>query len=168
LGRGRPSGLSPLCFPGRIMRQRAVRILQSLLTAVLAAVICGCGGSKTPTVSTPTNGLPPCAQAGPAVSLPSEFPTDLSLPPGTIITSSQRSEKGVIIVGGLIPMEFKNTVTFFQNKLPAAGYQLLKGDAEMDEAESSFAGHGFQGKWKVNGILNCPGAVTLTIAVSKS
>jgi hypothetical protein len=64
-------------------------------------------------------------------------------------------------------MEFKNTVAFFQSKLPAAGYQLLKGDAEMDEAESTFSGNGFQGKWKVNGILNCPGAVTLTIALWK-
>ena len=65
-------------------------------------------------------------------------------------------------------MEFKNTVAFFQSKLPTAGYQLLKGDAEMDEAESNFSGQGFQGKWKVQGILNCSGAVILTIAVWKS
>jgi hypothetical protein len=62
-------------------------------------------------------------------------------------------------------LEFKNAVVFFQSKLPAAGYQLLRGDAEMDEAESTFSGQGFQGKWKVQGILNCSGAVALTIAV---
>jgi hypothetical protein len=68
---------------------------------------------------------------------------------------------------GAIPMSFKETAAFFQSKLPAAGYKLLEGDAEMDEAESTFAGRGFQGKWKINGILNCPGAVRLTLAIGK-
>lgn len=65
-------------------------------------------------------------------------------------------------------MEFKDVVAFFQSKLPAAGYQLLEGDAEMDEAESTFSGQGFQGKWKINGLLNCPGAVTIAISLSKA
>lgn len=150
-----------------IMLRRAVAIWQLMLAAMLVAMITGCGGSKEPAVSAPTTSLPPCAKAGPAVSLPSEFPNSFPLPPGTVITSSQRTERGVTVVGGFIPMEFKNGVSFFQSKLPDAGYQLLEGDAEMDEAESTFSGHGFHGKWKVNGILNCPGAVTLAIAVSK-
>ena len=150
------------------MLQRAGVIWQWLLAAQLALVLAGCGGSKVPTASAPATGLPPCANAGPAVSVPSEFPNSFPLPPGTVITSSQRSQTGVIVVGGFIPMEFKKIVAFFQRELPAAGYQLLEGDAEMDEAESTFSGRGFRGKWKVNGILNCQGAVTLTIAVSKS
>jgi hypothetical protein len=36
----------------------------------------------------------------------------------------------------------------------------------MDEAESFFRGAEMRGKWKVNGILNCPSAVTLTLLVS--
>ncbi len=49
-------------------------------------------------------------------------------------------------------------------KLPAAGYQLGAGDAEQAEAEALFLGESVRGKWKVNGILNCPDAVTLTLA----
>ena len=149
------------------MLRRAVEIRQLMLAATLVAIITGCGGSKEAAVSAPATSLPPCAKAGPAVSLPSEFPTSFPLPPGTVVTSSQLTERGVTVVGGFIPMEFKNVVSFFQSRLPDAGYQLLEGDAEMDEAESTFSGHGFHGKWKVNGILNCPGVVTLTIAVSK-
>lgn len=149
------------------MLRRAVAIRQLTLGVMLIAMITSCGGSKESRISTPTANLPPCAKAGPAVSLPSEFPNNFPLPPGTLITSSHRTERGVNVVGGFIPMEFKNVVAFFQSKLPAAGYQLLEGDAEMDEAESTFSGHGFHGKWKINGILNCPGAVTLTIAMSK-
>lgn len=150
------------------MFRRAVAIWQLMLAAMLIAMITGCGGSRERAVSAPTTSLPPCAKAGAAVSLPSEFPNDFPLPPGTVITSGQRTEKGVNVVSGFIPMEFKNVVAFFQSKLPAAGYQLLEGDAEMDEAESTFSGQGLHGKWRVNGILNCPGAATLTITVSKT
>jgi hypothetical protein len=147
------------------MRHRRVGSCQRLLALVLVSAICACGGSKQRSASMPANNLPPCAKAGPAASLPAEFPNGFPIPPGTVITSSQRSDKGVIVVGGLSPVDFKTAVVFFQSKLPVAGYQLLKGDAEMDEAESSFSGQGVEGKWKVQGILNCSGAVALTIAV---
>lgn len=65
-------------------------------------------------------------------------------------------------------MQFKEAAAFFQSKLPAAGYEILEGDAEMDEAEATFAGRGFRGKWKINGILNCPEAVRLTLAIGKA
>jgi hypothetical protein len=49
--------------------------------------------------------------------------------------------------------------------MPASGYRTGAGDAEMDEAEALFTGPGLRGKWKVNGIPNCPGAVTLALYV---
>jgi hypothetical protein len=36
----------------------------------------------------------------------------------------------------------------------------------MSEAEALFLGERVRGKWKVNGILDCPSAVTLTLLVS--
>jgi hypothetical protein len=146
------------------MLQRAVGACVALLVVMFA----GCGGSKGPPASTPASSLPPCANTGPAITLPAEFPPGFPLPPGTIITSSQRSDRGAIVVGGFVPLAFKDAIAFLQTKLPAAGYQLLEGDAEMDEAESTFSGQGFRGKWKVNGILNCPGAVSLAISLSKA
>ena len=71
-------------------------------------------------------------------------------------------------VSGFAPMQFKDTVAFLQSKLPVAGYKPLEGDAEMDEAESTFSGHGYRGKWRINGILNCPGAVSLGVSLSKT
>ena len=146
------------------MLQRVAGISVALLSVMFTG---GCG-SKAPPASTPAPSLPPCAKAGQAITLPAEFPPGFPLPPGTVITSSQRSDRGDIVIGGLIPLAFKDAVAFFQAKLPAAGYQLLEGDAEMDEAESTFLGQGFRGKWKINGILNCPGAVTLAISLSKA
>ena len=144
------------------------RWLAVVLMATLASVNGGCGSSKAPSVVTPGPSLPPCAGTGSTVALPPDFPSGFPLPPGTVITSNQRAVSGAIIVSGFAPMTFKDTVAFFQSKLPAAGYTLLEGDAEMDEAESTFSGHGYHGKWKVNGILNCPGAVTLGVSLSKT
>ena len=83
-----------------------------------------------------------------------------------MITSSGHPS-GAVTVDGVTPEEFRQAVAFFEREPPAAGFHLGEGDAEQGEAESFFSGRGYSGKWKVNGILNCPGAVTLTIAVRK-
>lgn len=94
------------------------------------------------------------------------MPAEL-LPPGTVLTSSERRPEGQLLVSGVIPREFRKVVEFFVEELPAAGYKNGEGDAEQDEAESHFSGKGVTGKWKVNGILNCPDAVTLSLLVSR-
>jgi hypothetical protein len=144
-----------------------MRNIKAWFFLICISLCAGCGGTRNPVATTQTDSLPPCANVGSAVSLPSEFPNDFPLPAGTVITASQRSLTNTTTISGAVPMRFKEAVAFFQSKLPAAGYKLLEGDAEMDEAESTFAGQGFQGKWKINGILNCPGAVRLTLAIRK-
>jgi hypothetical protein len=68
-------------------------------------------------------------------------------------------------VTGVVPLQFRSAVEYFVAKLPAAGFRNTVGDAEMDEAESFFVGSDVNGKWKVNGILGCQDAVTLTLYV---
>ena len=145
-----------------------MRNFKTAFFLICMSLCAGCGGTKNPAATTQADSLPPCANVTAAVGLPSDFPTDFPLPAGTVITSSQRSQTNSTTISGAIPMRFKEAVGFFQSKLPAAGYELLEGDAEMDEAESTFAGKGFRGKWKINGILNCPAAVRLTLAIGKS
>jgi hypothetical protein len=71
------------------------------------------------------------------------------------------------LLKGVIASPFRSAVGFFITDLPAAGYVNTTGDAEMDEAESFFQGPAVRGKWRVNGILNCPDAVTLTLLVGR-
>ncbi len=151
----------PLTFVGR-------RVFAGLVCALLAAVAVGFaagqnrGKSGRPAVAAPVG--PGCARAAKAVGRPDEVPAAV-LPPGTVLTSVVRSPGGVTLVTGVVPSEFRNAVQFFVTKLPAAGFRNGVGDAEMDEAEALFSGPGVQGKWKVNGILGCPGAVTLALYV---
>jgi hypothetical protein len=87
------------------------------------------------------------------------------LPPGTVLMSVSHPLAGTTLVSGVVSQEFRSVVDFFVTKMPAAGYRNGTGDAEMDEAEALFTGPNVRGKWKVNGILNCPGAVTLALFV---
>jgi hypothetical protein len=142
----------------------ARQILLSLLIAVL-----GYGANGQPDVSPSASSakLPPCANAGSAVSIPSEFPNTFPLPPGTIITSSSISEAGGIRLEGFIPMELKATVSFFVKALPSAGYRLGEGEAEPGEAESRFSGNGCGGRFKLRSLRDCPGVVALKIMLFK-
>jgi hypothetical protein len=136
---------------------------------LLGIILCvGCGKTRSSETAPPAAALPPCASVNTAISRPAEFPDNFPLPDKTVITSSQYSQGGSLTISAAVPMTFKEAAAFFQNKLPAAGYKLLEGDAEMDEAESAFTGNGYQGKWKINGILNCPRAVRLTIAIART
>lgn len=143
-----------------------MRTIKSVLL-IGTTLFASCGNTSTSETAPPAVALPACANVSTVISRPPEFPKDFPLPDNTVITSSQYSQGGSVTIIAAVPMSFKEAAAFFQQKLPAAGYKLLEGDAEMDEAESTFAGNGFQGKWKINGILNCPKAVRLTIAVAK-
>lgn len=140
--------------------------MRIIVGVALLALLAGCATSTTTTtISAPAVTLPACAEASARVDTPAELPADLPLPPGTVLTSVSRSDAGSTVIGGYIPAELNAAAQFFQAELPAAGYELLGGDAELDEAESAFAGGGVQGQWKVHSLLDCSSAVSLTIAI---
>jgi hypothetical protein len=148
------------------MRRRAIA---SLCCAAVAAVAIGLaaarGGSSTrPQGFALLKAAPACAKERKAVDRPAAVPANL-LPPGTVLTASKDLGDGRTLIGGIVPTDFRTAVQFYLTELPAGGYVNGTGDAEMDEAEALFTGPGVQGKWKVNGILGCPGAVTLALYV---
>jgi hypothetical protein len=98
--------------------------------------------------------------------MPAQLNGVLPLPPGTVLTSTDLAGKGPLVIGGYVPAQLADASAFFKEELPKAGFELGEGDAEGDEAEQAFTGHGLEGQWKVHSILDCPDAVSLTIAVS--
>jgi hypothetical protein len=139
-----------------------LRHSRTILAAGIGLFLAGCGGSDKAATSA---AVPPCAKVGRTVSLPQDFPDELPIPAGTAFTVSEPLDSGTIRVGGVVPQPFSEVVAFFQKELPASGFALGEGDAEQDEAEAAFSGHGYEGKWKINGILNCPNAVTLALVL---
>jgi hypothetical protein len=92
-------------------------------------------------------------------------PVDFPLPPGHAITAVRRPFERETIVVGVMPSDFRGAVTFFERELPARGYALGRGDAERGEAEAPFTGNGYRGRWRVNAIPDCDGALTFTIVL---
>ena len=111
--------------------------------------------------------MPPCAGAGRAVKLPSGFPETFPLQPGTVVTSARREAAGAVI-DAVVPNDLKSAKQFISRELPRAGYKLSGGEAEANEAETDFTGHGVTGRLKVRKIEGCAGAVTLTVGVVKA
>jgi len=68
-------------------------------------------------------------------------------------------------VTGVVPATAHATAVFFSRALPQAGFRQAFGESEANEAESDYAGQGFQGRWKIRDLAGCSGVATLTLLV---
>jgi hypothetical protein len=112
--------------------------------------------------------LPGCAKAETSIPRPAEFPAAFPLPPGTVITAQEARSDNRIIITTVVPMlDVKGVAQFFERELPKAGFQTAAGESEPGEAEANYEGNGYTGRWKVNEIAGCAGAVTLQVLAGK-
>jgi hypothetical protein len=149
----------------KLLRRRPLAALACfVLAAVGIGFAAGRGGGHDSAQARPTP--PSCAHAKASIDRPDSVPADL-LPTGTALTSRMNLPQRQMFVTGVAPLQFRKAVAFYTSELPKRGYLLGGGDAEMWEAEALFLGAGIKGKWKVNGIANCPDAVTLSLLVSR-
>jgi hypothetical protein len=143
-------------------------VRSAFIGLALLLVVSGCGGSDgepegTPTTPSPAPALPACAvkrAAGASEELPVEFP----LPPGTAIISTASPFPTQVVVQGLVPGDLGEAASFFNDTLPAHGYQVGIGDSEGNESEAPFTGNGYRGRWRVNEIPGCD-ALRMTLVL---
>ena len=146
---------------GAVGRHAAAIVVLAVVAATAAGVSLATGGR-----SVSAQAAPACARAHPVVARPEAVPAGV-LPAKTQIRSVQRMRPGITVVRGVVQADLRHAVDFFVHRLPASGYRLFDGDAEVVEAESRFGGHGLTGKWRVNAIPGCPGAVRLGLFVQR-
>jgi hypothetical protein len=83
--------------------------------------------------------LPTCGPAKPTTyTWPKQIPQDLPKIPGAVIESSRTTSDGLFIVLFSTETSLRDGVLFIVKKLPAAGFQLGRGDAEQTEADAPF------------------------------
>lgn len=109
--------------------------------------------------------MPSCANTGKPVALPSDFPASFPLPPGTLVTSAQQRSGGGVI-GAVVPSDAHTVAVFLDRALPASGFKNGVGESEPGDAESTYAGQGYQGRWRARDLRSCPGTVSLAIFAS--
>ena len=139
------------------MRTRVAIGTAVVVCIALAVPLAGCGGADERERAA---GLPACAPVSQRSTLPPGW--RVPLPGGTVVSVV---ESGAIRqVVGFAPLSFPDAVRWFREDFAAKGYAAGAGDAEMDEAEADFTGHGVRGRWRVNAIIGCAGATVVTIA----
>jgi hypothetical protein len=92
--------------------------------------------------------LPTCPPVVPTkYSWPKQIPQDLPKIPGAAIESSKTTSDGLFIVLFSTKASLRDGVLFIVKKLPPAGFNLGRGDAEQTEADAPF------NKGDVRGVL---------------
>ena len=124
--------------------------MRRFLVVVLGAclLLTGCNDKKdTDALPTPSasvvlespSPLPTCAPAKPTkYTWPKQIPQDLPKIPGAVIESSKTTSDGLFIVLFDTKTPLRDGVLFIVKALPAAGFQLGRGDAEPTEADAPF------------------------------
>jgi hypothetical protein len=131
-----------------------------LLLLVLAGVLAHAVGGGAASTAAPA--MPSCVDASKRVAVPPGW--NVPLPPGAVVTGVQST--AIRQVSALVPAAFADTVRWYREDFPRLGYELGSGDAENDEAEADFSGHGIRGRFRVNGIVGCSGATALAVAAA--
>jgi hypothetical protein len=127
-----------------------------VIGACLLLLVTACNSKKNAAAPTPTTSvvapspspLPTCAPVKPtSYTWPKQIPQDLPRIPGATIESSKTTTDGLFIVLFSTQTSLRDGVLFIVRKLPAAGFQLGRGDAELTEADAPF------NKGNVRGVL---------------
>lgn len=152
--------------------------VRAALAALTVVSVSACGGGAAspatgravpppiagPVVVTAPVPLPCSASVG--LSLPTGWAAAVPLPPGFLITRTERRNGNLLIAYGRAPGDFHTVVTFFNTQLPKAGFQQLNGQLDRFDAESDFTGPAVRGRWKTEASSDCAHAASVTVLVT--
>jgi len=96
----------------------------------------------------------PCS-ASVGLSLPTGWPAAVPLPPGLVVTRTERRSGNLLTAYGRAPGDFHTVVAFFNAPLAKAGFSQLNGQLDRYDAESDFTGPAVRGRWKTDVSPDC-------------
>lgn len=144
------------------------------VSVAAAVALTGCVGTPAKGTAQPGAGRPSaprpaptaCAAQATAAPLPAGFPKDFPLPPGAVVTGSEKRSGSLLIVTATSPQDFRTVLAFFNAALPKAGLKPSGGEVEEDDAESNFAGPAYRGRWTLRALPQCGGNTLVTVLVA--
>jgi hypothetical protein len=145
----------------------------SLLAAILAmllAAVAGCGSSSSGTQAAPLDSPRPspsnCPTPAPSnVQFPSGASSDLPRPAfATSPAAVPVQVHGVTLLRFTTAIPLRDAAAFLLKEYPKAGYRLIQGDSEGDEADAPFVKGSLHGKTRLTGTGPC--STTWLVAVT--
>lgn len=105
------------------------------------------------------------------LAIPTDFPPHFPFPPGlkiqrSVVLRNDPNHLQAQIVA-IAPMNLNDSAAYLDQNLRAAGYLVVRADAEQGEVDAQFNGLGWVGSYRINDIFECREATTWTIRVLK-
>jgi len=145
--------------------------MRYVVVAALAAVVLGLAGCESEKeresekeLATAAD-LTTCqADATPAPTpYPDGFPADWPFPPHTTVFGAEDRGNDGMVVSAVTSSSLDQVLDFLNGDVEDAGYQVGSGETEEHDAEASWSGNGYHGRWAIRESAACPGEVTLQV-----
>ncbi|MGI9155351.1 MAG: hypothetical protein ACR2FG_01735 [Marmoricola sp.] len=107
------------------------------------------------------------ADAKPVGALPTSFPTGFPLPKGTVVYNAEDRGKDGVIVSAITSSSLKDVRATLNGPARKAGFKVTSGETEKRDAEASWTGNGFRGRWAIKQSATCKGEVSIQVLAAK-
>ncbi|MFF7976439.1 hypothetical protein [Streptomyces sp. NPDC007905] len=124
------------------------------------------GQATAPPAGTTAGGAQGGCPTAASLPLPKDFPENLPVPDGAVVTSVEHRTGGRLVVATVVRGGFDAALSFLHKRLPKAGYALKDGEVEEDDAESNFSSTTVRGRWALRKMPDCEKGVYLTYLTS--
>jgi hypothetical protein len=132
--------------------------MRTLLGVPLAAALLlptGCGGTNATSGDPDAERVSAAADTSTCVSdahqvtaYPEGFPRNYPLPAGTVVYHVDDRGADGIVATGVTATRFEDVLQQM-NAAAKSGYRRTSGETEEDDAEASWTGNGFTGRWAI-------------------
>jgi hypothetical protein len=109
------------------------------------------------------------AAASPAATPYGEgFPDGWPFPPRTTVFHAEDRGADGIIVTAISSTPFPKVLDFMNGDVTDAGFGVDKGETEEHDAEASWSGNGYRGRWALKESGSCPGETLIQVLSTRS
>lgn len=103
------------------------------------------------------------ADARPVARYPAGFPRSFPFPDRTVVFHAEDRGKEGVVVTGVTSLAFKQVLAALNGPAQDAGFRVTDGETEAHDAEASWTGHGYRGRWAIRESASCPGETVVQV-----
>jgi hypothetical protein len=95
------------------------------------------------------------------------FPPSWAFPARTTVYDVEDRGPDGTIVTGISSLPFKGILRYLNHDAVQAGFKITEGETEEHDAEASWAGNGYHGRWTIRESAQCQGETVIQVLAGK-
>ncbi len=96
------------------------------------------------------------------------FPQDWPFPPDTVVYNVEDRGDAGTIVSAISSSPFQDILSYLNNDVAAAGFEIESGETEDHDAEAEWRGTDFHGRWAIRESATCPGETSIQVLAGEN